>query len=211
MEEYGGGFEFNLLAMCQSPLRDLCRDIAANARVLELIERRLEGLPEGIAKPELPVPEKFPEYQVTSAMVAEAPVSPKVHPLLRLLGAIPNEQAETVSTTGSDTTVPVPRVEFTRAVRDALDKQADPPLGAIGSANPPPGPVGPAEIRVHLEALARKTAAELGDAVARHGAEILALATDLERVEGRKRDYTPAIHAWVKILAEKGVLEQIAG
>lgn len=196
MEEYGGGFEFNLLAMCQCPLRDLCREIAANARVLELIERQLKGLPADIVKPELPVPERFPEYQVTPDMVSEAPVPLKMCRFLSLAGAIPFE-----STPPGYATYVVSPDTIAQAVREAFD---DP-------ASPPPGSAEPADLLANLDALARKTAAELGKAVARHGAEIMALATDLERVEGRKKDYTPAIHAWVKILAEKGVLEQIAG
>ena len=196
MEEYGGGFEFNLLAMCQSPLRDLCCEIAANAHALELIERQLKDLPGDIAKSELPMPEKFPEYQVTPAMVSEAPVPLKMCRFLSLAGAIPSE-----TTPPEYVTYVVSPDAIVRALREALDE----PAGT------PPGAATPTDLRAGLEALARKAAAELGDAVARHGAEIMALATDLERVEGRKRDYTPAIHAWVKILAEKGVLEQIAG
>lgn len=196
MEEYGGGFEFNLLAMCQCPLRDLCREIAANARVLELIERQLKGLPADIARPELPVPEKFPEYQVTPDMISEAPVPLKMCRFLSLAGVIPSE-----FTPPDDITDVVSPDAIVRAVREALDEPA----------SPPPGSAEPTDHRENLEALARKTSAELGEAVARHGAEIMALATDLERVEGRKKDYTPAIHAWVKILAEKGVLEQVAG
>lgn len=196
MEEYGGGFEFNLLAMCQSPLRDLCHEIAANAHALELIEQQLKGLPGDITKPELPMPEKFPEYQVTPAMVSEAPVPLKICRFLSLAGAIPPESISPDYVT---------YVASPDAIAAALDEAFDEPTG------PPPGAVKLPDPHAGLEALARKTAATLGDAVARHGAEIMALATDLERVEGRKRDYTPAIHAWVKILAEKGVLEQIAG
>lgn len=39
----------------------------------------------------------------------------------------------------------------------------------------------------------------------------VAFVEDAERaVKGRKKDYTPAIHAWVKKLAEKGLLEDLA-
>ena len=39
--------------------------------------------------------------------------------------------------------------------------------------------------------------------------ELLAMAQEEQRVAGRKQDYTPALHCWVKKLAEKGVLEDI--
>ncbi|KAH7157186.1 hypothetical protein EDB81DRAFT_881461 [Dactylonectria macrodidyma] len=38
-------------------------------------------------------------------------------------------------------------------------------------------------------------------------AELVAIADDEQRVKGRKKDYGPALHKWVKMLAEKGVLE----
>ena len=40
-------------------------------------------------------------------------------------------------------------------------------------------------------------------------AELMAIADDERRVKGRKKDYGPALHKWVKKLAEKGVLEDV--
>ncbi|SPO01352.1 uncharacterized protein DNG_04028 [Cephalotrichum gorgonifer] len=218
MEDDAGGFEFNLLAMCQSPLRDLCREIAAGARVLELIERRLDSLPGpsptttgAVAVPELPCPGKFPEYWVTSAMVSEAPIPPNTYHLLRLLGAIPsstNEPSGPVSE-GNGTTnegVSIPRADFVSALREA--GVLDPPAPSSSAGELFMTPEG---IRLYLGALAKQVSAGQASAMARYDAEITSIGTDLERVEGRKKDYTPAIHAWVKILAEKGVLEQLVG
>lgn len=209
MEQYDGGFGFNLLAMCQSPLRDLCREAAANARVLELIDRRLSGLlggsAEGNARPELPAPERFPEYRVTPEMVSEAAVPESARPLLSILGAIqPTVQEEGASAPGPSAELSVPRTDLLRALSSALGTEVDLPPAETTT-------LAPADIRGYLEALAAKTSVDQDDVVGRHVAEVAALSTDLERVEGRKKDYTPAIHAWMKILAEKGVLEQIAG
>ena len=206
MEEYGGGFEFNLLAMCQSPLRGLCGEIAANAHVLELIGKNLGALPgptpEANGKSELPAPEKFPEYWVTPEMVSEAPIPENVRPLLSLLGAIPSEDGPA----GPDpsATVSIPRATLLPTLYSALGTEPELPTTETITLTP-------SDIRAHLESLAAKTRAEQDDAIERHLLEVGALSTDLERVEGRKKDYTPAIHAWMKILAEKGVLEQIAG
>lgn len=40
-------------------------------------------------------------------------------------------------------------------------------------------------------------------------AEFQAVAEEEQCVQGRKEDYAPALHCWVKTLAEKGVLEEI--
>jgi hypothetical protein len=211
MEDYGGGFDFNLLAICQSPLRDLCCEIASNARVLELVERRLDGLPrptsEGsVPVPELPTPASFPEYWVTPSMVAEAHIPDELKPLLNLLGAIP--ASTDVPTSAEDATAVFPR----RYPRDDV-------IRAFGSAGLDPPAAGavdnelafqPADLALHLDAVAKKASAAQAEALARYGVEISALGMDLERVKGRKKDYTPAIHTWVKILAERGVLEEIA-
>lgn len=222
MEDYGGGFEFNLLAMCQSPLRDLCREIAANARVLELTERRLASLsgpppppPETAATLRLPTPEKFPEYWVTPAMVSEAPIPEKFRPLLSLIGAMPTSTDESIAPppsadiSAAEGALSVPRGQFTRALREATGNPADEPAASDDDSGELV--LQPADMQLHLRALASAASADQAGVLARHDAEINSLWTDLERVEGRKKDYTPAIHAWVKILAEKGVLEQIAG
>lgn len=207
MGEYGGGFEFNLLAMCQSPLRSMCREIAANARVLDLIDRRLGDLPgptpETDNLAELPVPEKFPEYWVTPEMASEAPIPENVRPLLSLLGAIPSECGPEAPDPSA--IIAAPRATLLPALRSALGAEPELlPTAETITLTPP-------DIRAHLETLAAKTRTEQDDAIERHALEMESLSTDLERVEGRKKDYAPAIHEWMKILAEKGVLEQIAG
>ena len=46
-------------------------------------------------------------------------------------------------------------------------------------------------------------------AIGEYRAEMMAIADDEQRVKGRKKDYGPALHKWVKKLAEKGVLEDV--
>lgn len=46
-------------------------------------------------------------------------------------------------------------------------------------------------------------------AIGEYRGELLAMADDDKRVQGRKRDFGPALHSWVTKLAEKGVLENI--
>lgn len=53
--------------------------------------------------------------------------------------------------------------------------------------------------------IALETRATMGE----YRAELMSTAEDEQRVKGRKKDYGPFLHAWVKKLAEKGVLEDI--
>jgi ubiquitin carboxyl-terminal hydrolase L5 len=55
-----------------------------------------------------------------------------------------------------------------------------------------------------LSSEARKAMKDLDDQI--DGAEV-----DQQTSDARRMDYTPAIHAWMKTLAEKGVLEDIIG
>ncbi|KAK7428703.1 hypothetical protein QQZ08_004797 [Neonectria magnoliae] len=80
-----------------------------------------------------------------------------------------------------------------------------------------------AEIPEKIQEKVSQTGLEASDAYALHQelvidvkvamgefrAELKAIADDEQRVKGRKRDYGPALHAWMKKLAEKGVLEDV--
>lgn len=46
-------------------------------------------------------------------------------------------------------------------------------------------------------------------AIGEYRAELMSMADDDRRVQGRKRDFGPALHKWITKLAEKGVLESI--
>lgn len=46
-------------------------------------------------------------------------------------------------------------------------------------------------------------------AMGEYRSEVMAISEDEQRVKGRKKDYGPALHKWVKTLAEKGVLEDV--
>ncbi|KAF5003395.1 hypothetical protein FDECE_10052 [Fusarium decemcellulare] len=48
---------------------------------------------------------------------------------------------------------------------------------------------------------------EVKAAMGEYRAELTSIADDEQRVKGRKKDYGPALHKWVKKLADKGVLE----
>lgn len=56
-------------------------------------------------------------------------------------------------------------------------------------------------------ALHQKLVIEVKASMGEYRAELMAIADDEQRVKGRKKDYGPALHKWVKKLAEKGVLE----
>lgn len=60
---------------------------------------------------------------------------------------------------------------------------------------------------------ARKLAADLrGEQEAleaRYVAEVAAVEEAVDMIRARQRDYTPAVHAWVRVLAEKGVLREL--
>ncbi|KAI1814140.1 cysteine proteinase [Poronia punctata] len=59
------------------------------------------------------------------------------------------------------------------------------------------------------ERLAEELRTEQDSLDARHAAELATVDEAIEMIRGRRRDYTPAIHKWVRILAEKGVLEDL--
>lgn len=59
-----------------------------------------------------------------------------------------------------------------------------------------------AELHKDLEVEAKATIGE-------YRAELTEMARDEERVEGRRKDYGPALHKWLSKLAEKGVLEDL--
>lgn len=46
-------------------------------------------------------------------------------------------------------------------------------------------------------------------AMGEYRSELMAISDDEQRVKGRKKDYGPALHKWMKKLAEKGVLEEV--
>ncbi|KAM5352091.1 hypothetical protein ACJ41O_004814 [Fusarium nematophilum] len=46
-------------------------------------------------------------------------------------------------------------------------------------------------------------------AMGEYRAELIAIADDEQRVKGRKKDFGPTLHKWMKKLAEKGVLEDV--
>ncbi|KAF9762510.1 hypothetical protein IL306_003392 [Fusarium sp. DS 682] len=46
-------------------------------------------------------------------------------------------------------------------------------------------------------------------AMGEYRSELMAISDDEQRVKGRKKDYGPALHTWVKKLAERGVLEDV--
>ncbi|KAI2469175.1 cysteine proteinase [Annulohypoxylon bovei var. microspora] len=56
--------------------------------------------------------------------------------------------------------------------------------------------------------LAQELKTEQDSLDAQYVAELAAVDEAVETVRGRQRDYTPAIHQWVKALAEKGVLRE---
>ncbi|KAF5668756.1 ubiquitin carboxyl-terminal hydrolase isozyme L5 [Fusarium circinatum] len=50
---------------------------------------------------------------------------------------------------------------------------------------------------------------EVKAAMGEYRSELMAISDDEQRVKGRKKDYGPALHKWMKKLAEKGVLEEV--
>ncbi|KAI0836162.1 cysteine proteinase [Hypoxylon sp. FL0890] len=64
---------------------------------------------------------------------------------------------------------------------------------------------GPAE----ASTLAQELRTEQDALDAQYVAELAAVDETVEMIRGRQRDYTPAIHQWVRALAEKGVLREL--
>ncbi|KAF4962959.1 hypothetical protein FSARC_8985 [Fusarium sarcochroum] len=57
--------------------------------------------------------------------------------------------------------------------------------------------------------LHQKLVIDVKAAMGEHRAELMAISDDEQRVKGRKKNYGPALHKWMKKLAEKGVLEDV--
>jgi ubiquitin carboxyl-terminal hydrolase L5 len=57
--------------------------------------------------------------------------------------------------------------------------------------------------------LADELRAEQDALDARYAAEVATIDEAVEMIRGRQRDYTPAIHQWVRTLAEKGILREL--
>jgi ubiquitin carboxyl-terminal hydrolase L5 len=57
--------------------------------------------------------------------------------------------------------------------------------------------------------LFEKLTLEVKSTMGEYRSEMIALAEDEHRVQGRKKDYAPALHKWVTKLAEKGALEEL--
>jgi ubiquitin carboxyl-terminal hydrolase L5 len=57
--------------------------------------------------------------------------------------------------------------------------------------------------------LYKELAIEARAAMGVYRGEMMAMAEEEDRVRGRKKEYAPALHCWVKKLAEKGVLEDL--
>lgn len=56
--------------------------------------------------------------------------------------------------------------------------------------------------------LAKELGTEQDSLDAQYVSELANVDETVETIRGRQRDYTPAVHQWVRVLAEKGVLRQ---
>jgi ubiquitin carboxyl-terminal hydrolase L5 len=59
------------------------------------------------------------------------------------------------------------------------------------------------------DALRQELIIDVKATMGEYRAELIAIEDDEQRVEGRKKDYAPALHKWATTLAEKGVLEEV--
>ncbi|KAI5859918.1 cysteine proteinase [Durotheca rogersii] len=76
---------------------------------------------------------------------------------------------------------------------------------AVARAAPPPAALADPD----PDAAARRLAAQRDALEARYAAELAAADEAAEAARGRQRDYTPAIHQWVRALAQKGALRAL--
>jgi ubiquitin carboxyl-terminal hydrolase L5 len=63
--------------------------------------------------------------------------------------------------------------------------------------------------REAADALRQELIVDVKATMGEYRAELIAIEDDEQRVEGRRKDYAPALHKWVTTLAEKGVLEEV--
>ncbi|KAI3339337.1 ubiquitin carboxyl-terminal hydrolase [Ustulina deusta] len=145
---------FNLLAICQSPLLTLSRNLATSLATAKALDDVVTGSPSW----DVPTPwENFPD-----AWLARF-----------------NLTREQILTQYS------PHPSFDARVSDAsFDIAAAQKLAH--------------ELRTEQEVLE-----------AQYINEVATVDEAVEMIHARRRDYTPAIHQWVRVLAEKGVLRQL--
>ncbi|KAI0397498.1 cysteine proteinase [Xylariaceae sp. FL0594] len=190
---------FNLLAACQSPLvsisRQLATSLATYAALKDAVRSRTNPPPQGNHATQY---EHAHAHALTHALASSSPWDSKY----------------TDSYLSS-------RFGLTRsAIISDFPPRAD-ILASLSALLPSPSPVDSAPApttctptssdmgKNPLVSLAEGLRAEQDDLDARYAAEAAAVDEAVEMIRRRQRDYTPAIHAWVRILAEKGVLREL--
>lgn len=176
MAQYQENLQFNLLALCQSPLPGIIDNAAKTVRGLQEIYKHMNHSKEWHAltqehEPPLRIfdPDHLAEYHITDTLITSARVPDEV------------QTAFTITAPPTNQTLDVP-------------SSANPPLL-------PPEAILPLWISL---------VAELKSLLTDYNDEVAAIADAESSVKGRKKDYTPVIHAWVTKLAEKGILEGLA-
>lgn len=96
-------------------------------------------------------------------------------------------------------TLPETRLARLGLTREAVAATPVPPVLVAETGKPGFG-------MAAAEKLARDLQAEREALEAEHAAEMATVEEAVAMIRGRQRDYTPAIHEWVSILAEKGAL-----
>ncbi|KAI1082594.1 cysteine proteinase [Whalleya microplaca] len=147
---------YNLLALCQSPLRTLASSLSTNLACAHALDELFSG------SPSWSVPGPFKAFPA---------------PRLAQLGLSREEDI-----TSRQELLPASFREQT----SALDFDF-----AAGLR------------------LAQRLRAEAEGLDAQFVAELASVDEAVETIRGRQRDYTPAIHQWVRVLAEKGVLREL--
>lgn len=150
---------YNLLAVCQSPLTTLSRDLATSLSTANALNGAFGSSSSASPPWDVPAPwTDFPDDRLARFDLTRG----------KILSEFPPDAARI----------------------DGLDRDDD-----------------------AAAATARKLAADLrveqGALEARYVAEVATVEEAVDMIRARQRDYTPAVHAWVRVLAEKGVLREL--
>ena len=182
MMELGGDLSFNLLAMCRSPLLGLRRALAANVREMAALHDAMNGQDPDAWKAALAAASHSPYGCLSAADEAG----------LAAYGLTPADTTATTTTADREPANP------NNAEQPSTEEQPTPALATA--------------ITTLDEASARLADLALRQRQLRseYRGELAAQAEDEARVRGRRQDWTPAIYAWVRRLAEHGVLQELA-
>ncbi|KAI1498430.1 cysteine proteinase [Biscogniauxia marginata] len=184
---------FNLLAICQSPLTTLSRRLATSLLCSHVLDALYAGSPSWTVTPPF---KAFPPDRLSKLDLKRESV------LFDLPSLPPNPTKFTTNNNDNDNVNDGNSDSYSDIARER-GRGREPPADFTAWISAPDFDL------VAARRLAADLRAEQESLEAQFAAEAAGSDESLDMVRGRQRDYTPAVHEWVRILAEKGVLREL--